>query len=539
MAPLATDSVPRSSLTTVRSGGGFPERVLLDKTGRIAADRNATTAEAETSEGRPVAVSFWLVDAPEISSFSVDCPGLPEKDYHHGLPPFIICAEGRFVLFCVVLNVPRWKSFHLFLYTASSSEEPSLHLLPEPADCVVERFEYQNFAILPSSGGADRRRDYAVAFLDWKWNPHDNPCPQYYVNVFSSETRSWTRRKALLDVPESEKALLQLHEITKQIAVGTSSLAWVDLVRGIILLSDLFEQQPVVRHIPFPASRFCFADTDDDGLDSKISVEYFRDVACCDGLIKFVEIDFDDYPDCRSNGSAWKATTWNMEVSWNGWRKRCTVDVDGISVDSSYSAILPMLSDEHSEQLKLKNLIFLVPTLSMQDDDLLYIMAKVDYEDDTAWVIAVDMKHASVEALALVTEPSYSSPMYYPCAFPKYLSDMTPGTPKDYEKPGYTNDYKLLGLPQAKLLPRNKKSAGHAEQKSHKRKQERFDNPSSSHGDNKQELALGGTWSSRCQRLAVVLLELDHRWVYFVCWLVLPMLYIIFGLVIPFIAKLI
>ncbi|KQK02646.1 uncharacterized protein LOC100840509 isoform X1 [Brachypodium distachyon] len=448
----------------------FPEWVLLDKTGLISVDRNETTAECTTSEGQPVAVSFWLVDAPDVSSFSVDCPGIPEKDLHSH-PPFIICAEGPFVLFCVVLDVPSWRSFHLFLYTAS--EEPSLQLLPEPADHVVEDFENQYFAILPSCG--DHHRDYAVAFLEWEWQSADIAYPQYYAYVFSSKKRSWTRKKVLLNLHKSEKALfVDAHDITKQMAVGSTSLAWVDLKRGVILLSDVFDQQPVIKYIPFPASRVRIPD--DDSRTPSIAVEYVCDVICCKDLIKFVEIECDE---CRSNGSTWKAITWSRKVSWDNWRKLYTVDVDDISIDSSYAALLPELLDKNTNQLKLKNLISLVPTLSMQDDNLLYMMSKLKFEEGTSWIIAVDMEHVAVKAVAPVsTKTSCTFPMYFPCSFPKYLNYMTPEADVadpfvllsplqitaptvtaegscqigGLEKPGYTKGYNLHEEKEADML---------------------------------------------------------------------------------------
>nr|BAK06473.1 predicted protein [Hordeum vulgare subsp. vulgare] len=65
------------------------------------------------------------------------------------------------------------------------------------------------------------------------------------------------------------------------------------------------------------------------------------------------------------------------------------------------------------------------PILSTLNDDLLYMMAKVKHDDDTAWTIAIDMKHAALKALAkfsvgpnqqLLTTACFS------CVFPKYLN---------------------------------------------------------------------------------------------------------------------
>lgn len=68
----------------------------------------------------------------------------------------------------------------------------------------------------------------------------------------------------------------------------------------------------------------------------------------------------------------------------------------------------PQLLDDKTQQLELKKLLFLNPTLSVHDDNLLYMMTKMDDADDTALVIAVDMERAVLDALIPVsTEPSY------------------------------------------------------------------------------------------------------------------------------------
>jgi hypothetical protein len=180
---------------------------------------------------------------------------------------------------------------------------------------------------------------------------------------------------------------------------------------------------------PQAAEKVCI--TDKQGYPH-YAPEYFCDVVCCDdGLIKFVEVDFED-PDCRANGKAWKATTWHRKVSWDDWHKVRTIDVADISVDPRYSALLfpDLLSDDKKQELELKNLFYLNPTLSVcGDDDLLYMLAKVDEGDATAWVLAVDMKHAALQALVPVsTQDSNAIPMYYARAFPKYyINNITSG----------------------------------------------------------------------------------------------------------------
>ncbi|KAM0907450.1 hypothetical protein ACQ4PT_016108 [Festuca glaucescens] len=326
--------------------------------------------------------------------------GIEEEDFAD-LPPFIIVAEGAFVLLCVTLD---GSDYH-FVYSARGNptgkkkNKPSLHLLPDPKPA-VEAFESQQFGILPL--GSDEH--YAVAFLDHRWDSRGNAWV-YRAYVFSSKTKAWKKsRDALLRLSESDRLLFDKHASSKQITVGGNSLGWVDLLRGIILLSNIFDdERPVITYIPLPAEKVCI--TDKHGYPH-YAPEYFCDVVCCDdGLIKFVEVDFED-PDCRANGKAWKATTWHRKVSWDDWHKVRTIDVADISVDPRYSALLfpNLLSDDKKQELELKNLFYLNPTLNVRgDDDLLYMLAKVDEGDAAAWVLAVDMKHVALQALVPVS----------------------------------------------------------------------------------------------------------------------------------------
>jgi hypothetical protein len=103
-----------------------------------------------------------------------------------------------------------------------------------------------------------------------------------------------------------------------------------------------------------------------------------------------------------------------MKLDWDDWRRRCAVDFDDVSVNWSCSALWPELLD-------LKKLDFSFPTLSVRNDNRLYVMARVDERDDAGWVVVVDMRRAVVEALVPVsTKPSCTVALYCSCAFPSY-----------------------------------------------------------------------------------------------------------------------
>ncbi|KAM0848370.1 hypothetical protein ACQ4PT_016111 [Festuca glaucescens] len=117
-----------------------------------------------------------------------------------------------------------------------------------------------------------------------------------------------------------------VHGSRKQITVGEGAVGWVDLTCGILLGCNLFNETPVMRFALFPASRARITYKD---RDPYCSPEYFSDVVCSGDLIRFVETDFTE-PNRWTNGNGWRATTWNMKLDWDDWRRRRAVDADDV-----------------------------------------------------------------------------------------------------------------------------------------------------------------------------------------------------------------
>ncbi|KAI5019966.1 hypothetical protein ZWY2020_044854 [Hordeum vulgare] len=435
MAALPTDPINLMDPYATASSSPRRDWVLLHPSARTSDLHNATTVVSRTRDGQPVVASFWLVDPPGVSYFSVHCPGLKVSDpddFAHDDDPDtgligadVVCADAALLLFCVSFNTPDAdgpypESTHHFVYRAGPGE-PALHLLPDP--------DVPSYEALPQFGILPCGKHYAVAFLRWNKTMGDH---MFDVHVFSSQTKAWSRKVASLAISESDKRCFRRHDPSKQITIGSSSLGWVDLLRGILLLRTPFDEHPVIEYISFPASRPPCSELsdDDDEQGGSDAPQYFRDVACCNDLIKFVDVEYHDPYSCRpccGRDKSWKATIWSRKLSWGDWRRGFTVDVADISLDQSYSALLPELWDDETDKLHLKKLIFYTPTLGICDDDLLFVMSKVNDEDDKAWVITVDMKHAVAQAAAPFSAGDFDLlPMYRPCSFPKYLN-MTPG----------------------------------------------------------------------------------------------------------------
>ncbi|XP_047060707.1 uncharacterized protein LOC124667481 [Lolium rigidum] len=402
--------------TTRRSSR--PDWVLLHNSARIFGHRNATTAECRTTEGQPIQVSFWLVDPPGVSYFSVHCPGLDAKDF--ALEPYVTCADAALVLFSVDFTPlpgrtsrdPGRRCTHRFVYRAGPGK-PSLHPVPDPDIARPNGLS----ALLPC--GSER---YAVVFLHRRSN-HRDKARYYDLHLFSSLTRAWSSKVDLPGLSEDDQKLLAKasHATSKVIKVGASSLGFVDLSWGILLVRDVFSDCPGIKYIPLPASRVC-------NMDHKgypyIAPEYCCDVSAgCSNFIKFVEVEFDDRGRRSLGNQGWKATVWNRDVDGDDWHVRSSLHVANISVHPSYSDLLPELWNDRTKELELKKLVFYTPTLTKEDDDFLYVLCKLNCEDVKAWVLSVDMKHMAVEAIApcSIEGNNTLAAWHYPCTFPKYL----------------------------------------------------------------------------------------------------------------------
>nr|CDM81179.1 unnamed protein product [Triticum aestivum] len=224
--------------TTGTARSRFPEWALLCRVGRKSRRRNATTARSHTRDGFAVEVSFWLVDPPGVSYFSVRCPG------YQKFTSSLICAEDAFVLFSVA---PWGSTQHYIVYTARGRG-------PGPTTI---------FGLLPRGG-----EHYAVAFIDRKvrnWTL-DGDSWRFDTYIFSSKTGAWRSSHAsLVHLSVSDKRLCDQHTFSKQITVGEGSMGWVDSDHGILLLHNLFDDgRPVIDLIPLPrcASRYKFFDVD-------------------------------------------------------------------------------------------------------------------------------------------------------------------------------------------------------------------------------------------------------------------------------------
>uniref|UniRef100_A0A0E0M4N2 DUF1618 domain-containing protein n=1 Tax=Oryza punctata TaxID=4537 RepID=A0A0E0M4N2_ORYPU len=327
--------------------------VLLDYVAFISNNHgNATTARSKTRTGQPIEVSLSTAPPPRVSYMCVHCPGL--DPYKFATEPTIMATEADLVLI------------------RATTPTPSLRLIPHPA--ALCKFFDREVGILRCCGSVP----YIVAVL---CNTIQSGNLEYALYLYRAGADAWTCHplslNGLVDPTPS------IHVNTKTITVGgkAGTMAWVDLHRG-ILLCDLLpcaHSSPVLRYFPLPPPL---------SAHKKIKVagcpRSSRDIALVQGRFNFTHMRIHVKP-----GSIIKGTYISQ-----GWTKPGS--------NTMNFELLPKLSDDQqgTPQQTLERLHVGQPMLSLQSNDIVCLMAKVDQWDDDAWVLAIDMKNKRLKDVA-------------------------------------------------------------------------------------------------------------------------------------------
>jgi hypothetical protein len=99
----------------------------------------------------------------------------------------------------------------------------------------------------------------------------------------------------------------------------------------------------------------------------------------------------------------WIAATWSAPPTnpWKqGWRQDCQISASHLAVDHN-TMNFELLPELGTPQQTLERLHVGLPKLSLHSDDIVCFMAKVDlWDDQNAWVLAVDMKNKRLKDVA-------------------------------------------------------------------------------------------------------------------------------------------
>ncbi|KAK8446755.1 hypothetical protein SEVIR_9G538950v4 [Setaria viridis] len=123
----------------------------------------------------------------------------------------------------------------------------------------------------------------------------------------------------------------------------------------------------------------------------------------------------------------WRVIAWSRTLSSTCWRKECLIHVDDIVADNNptHAALLGELGGSGAPSLTLKDLRISYPSLSIDDNNALYLTAKVkpSRDQEEMCVIKVDMGKKTLEEISpVLTERQRYRPNYISCALPKYLN---------------------------------------------------------------------------------------------------------------------
>ncbi|XP_037428630.1 uncharacterized protein LOC119294530 [Triticum dicoccoides] len=430
-----------------------PPFVLIDPCAYFADRKNATTAVIDMEAGAPnlrgrLQVTFCAVAPPLVSYFCVHATHMDHTEF--AVAPYILATEtdGGLVLLCVPTVNPDYPTDHLrprncqyFVYDALARK---LHQLPQPG--FQHRLSQRSLAIMrkPNKsskntsnhvslrphvhGEAEAEADFVVAaqsYIFWgKESPH--------ICIYDSAIKTWSNKPVVMGSSYPDH-----HLPSKTLAIGgiNGTVAWVDLWHNIIFC-DVLAKRPKLRYLKLPS----------EPRDRGFNPRSVRDIAVFGNTIKYVAMLLrpDDTSSSKVPSCRWMATAWSIDKSRHAsakdWRMVCKLDSTRIMVDAAGTAAsFPTLS----------SLCGSLPTLSLQNDAIVYFLAKIDFSprQRTAWVLAVDMKNETVEQVVeFPAERTYCVAEGYDASRISAYLQPAPGRKQIHKRPGVS----LLKSPSKK-----------------------------------------------------------------------------------------
>ena len=442
--PASSFHPPAAAAAATATPSSYPAWVLLDRKAYFADLHNATTAEAKSSTGRIIKVTFYLADPPAVSHFCVHGPDVDPG--HFAVEPRVLFSEKDLVLLCFAFtsgsrsSVQDCNLVEYFIYKAGRCN-PSLRSIPATPPGTRNTLYV---GVVPCDEGQFFLADLAAtATLGY-----------YDICIFSSKTGKWVTRTLQLEASTTELRVEDMFIVPhKVITLGGGVVGWVDLWRGIIAC-NILDEDPFIFFIPLPKPEF--------NLPREGDPKPVRDIACYNGVIKFVEMDhlyrrevvsinsrskrfkmtkdldsvdrmydldillrphedFLEAPREQINyiPDGWKIRTCYRHTAWDHWRKGHIIHVDDILANNpNHSVLLPKFWDGCGKS-PLRNLTTAHPTLSPNGGDLLYLMSY----DQTAWMVGVDLGKKAVVMLEPYHErDGYFKPDFLPFAFSEFLN---------------------------------------------------------------------------------------------------------------------
>ncbi|TVU01121.1 hypothetical protein EJB05_53445, partial [Eragrostis curvula] len=417
---------------------------LLELQAYIADQRNATTAKSFTRGRHEIQATFCVAPPPRVSYLCVYCPNLKPSDF--GTEPLVLATDQNLVLFRAAICIPsvchEQAMQDLFVYQAEEwGGGSSLTRIPNPGSRCV--FGLSEFGIVRREVTAGcflrphgvSQQQYMVAVLSCApGSSYPGEQEVYHLHRFRSGDTEWTTTVLRFTPTKPSPGLTFFcHIANRVITLGGGFLGWVDLRQG-ILVCNVLADEPELSYISLP--RLLKYDKEPSNAD----VKNVRDIAVVKGHIVYAEHKTIVVPMSYVNGTYtsdnWKvaASRWKINLGcWKGgWedKRECS----GSQISGSLS---DMLSPNYATPLpRLRKLHTGLPTISLEEEDVLYLLAKVDHRDDNGFILAVDMKKEAVrEAAHFLCERMVGLTFNYrPSSISRYLTAGKKEKPK--KRPG-------------------------------------------------------------------------------------------------------
>ncbi|XP_037419011.1 uncharacterized protein LOC119283661 [Triticum dicoccoides] len=419
---------------------GRHPQILLDRKCLVGQLKNSTTAKTKNSKGHHLELSFKAVDPPAISLCLVSC--VDQTGELLPVDPRILGEAGGSVLLAFTFfgSVHHLPFTDYFVYKAGPNF-PCVHLIPRP---YPSSFEANLVAILPVN---DNSEDFAVVFPHVEYFGLESR-KHYTLHIYRSDANDWHTQVAHIAEDNGTriaKRKLLLHDAMSVAYAENGIIGWIDLWWG-ILLCNVLDKKPIIRFVPLPVPEPC------DASEFHLTFENLtprphRHVTIFNDLIKFVELDFhvqDAFCNMkRGKDYGWMARTWSRSIYSDIWHDGLTFDTSELSFsDSSLPNLLPEMFDDKNS-LTWGNLTSAGPTLSLHDDNVIYIMAKESMCHRTAYVLAVNGKSLKLESGAPCSAENmlWFEPTYDPCVlFRSFVT--TSESVKEFETKGTISETK-------------------------------------------------------------------------------------------------
>ncbi|CAL4937942.1 unnamed protein product [Urochloa decumbens] len=420
---------PFGSLGDVTNISRQPASIILDKYARIGKRMNkGTIATVKSSDGHILEVSLWTLEPPALSYFCINCHRAPDSepnDADFEDKPHMVAAEGQFLLLRTSF-VSSFGDHEYFMYKAGNSETgklASLDQIPIPGFHLPRASE---FGIVPH--GHDDQ--YILAALSAGFDPL-----YYKLHLYFSKDKKWRSTLLKNPCPYLNKVMA-----SKVVTLGEGIIAWVDFQHG-MLVCNVHEMNPSPRYIPLPDPLPGNKDELQE-FSTGPSKSAYRDLACTNGVIKFVEIEHHvatpknikvhdsdlimsrrcKEPKLLESWNGWKAVMWTRTVSSDAWDMGPVIDAADIMFDNPMDLLLlsVLKGEADVDKFAFKDLYSAFPTLSTDGDDILYLHTMTKLSDPDARMVALDLGTKRVKAVGRYSLADHwpSVKAFGPCTVP-------------------------------------------------------------------------------------------------------------------------